>query len=290
MAKKLGKNALANLTLDTSCQIDLGSEITAIDSSNYSNSIEWGFNHDNPIQNDTTFRQQKSYVLDAIEADENTSNGKFYFDYRKITDGNLILQKRYNGNNMQNIVAVGDTSATWVDTKTDRENVKYIYIPYGVINLTNYCFAGTGIESVDIPDSVTILGINCFMLSKLKEFTASANIKSIGGGAFSQSELRVADLSNSIVTTLAGVFQSCSNLSRVDLPESLQTISTNNFRGCTSLTSITIPANVTSIDSTAFIGCTNLATITIDNTEGSIAGADVNWGCPNPDVTIIYKK
>ena len=34
MAKKLGKNALENLTLETNCRIDLGSTVTAVDSSN----------------------------------------------------------------------------------------------------------------------------------------------------------------------------------------------------------------------------------------------------------------
>ena len=44
--KKLGKNALANITLDETCQIDLGSTVTAIDSSNYKTNIVWGANHD----------------------------------------------------------------------------------------------------------------------------------------------------------------------------------------------------------------------------------------------------
>ena len=54
--KKLGKNALANLTLDTACQIDLGSNVTAVDSSNYNSNILWGVNHNNPIVNDLEFR------------------------------------------------------------------------------------------------------------------------------------------------------------------------------------------------------------------------------------------
>lgn len=42
--RKLRKNALTNLEHDTSCQIDLGSTVTAIDSSNYNDKIVWGFN------------------------------------------------------------------------------------------------------------------------------------------------------------------------------------------------------------------------------------------------------
>ena len=37
--KKLGKNALANLTLGATCQIDLGSSVTAVDSTNYKPNI-----------------------------------------------------------------------------------------------------------------------------------------------------------------------------------------------------------------------------------------------------------
>lgn len=49
-----------------------------MDSSNYNSKIVWGFNHNNPIQGDSTFRQQNSVVLDAIEADESTTT-KAYF-------------------------------------------------------------------------------------------------------------------------------------------------------------------------------------------------------------------
>ena len=103
------------------------------------------------------------------------------------------------------------------------------------------------IESVTIPDSVTMIGGGAFFgCESLKNITIPDSVKSIGTGAFS----------------------SCKSLTSIDIPDSVTSISDWAFSSCTSLKNITIPDSVTMIGGTAFFGCGNL---TITCSKGSYA-------------------
>ena len=290
--KKLGKNALANLTLDASCRIDLGSMVTAIDSSNYSAEIEWGFNHDNPIQDDNAFRQQKSVVTDAVEADESTTTkSAFSFNYNNANSEKLILQKRFNNNNVISVMAAdtGNSSSSSLANATveQRKKITDIYIPYGISNIYNFCFLWTGIENINIPESVNSIGRGSFGCTRLKNITLPSSMTKLSLQAFYKcKELEYADLSKANITSLELTFDGCLMLNKVKLPDTLETIGAGTFKGCTALTEITIPSSVTSIDSTAFSGCNNLKTIIIDKETDSIANAP--WGAEK-STTVVWK-
>ena len=289
--RKLGKNALENLTLDASCQIDLGSTVTAVDSSNYNSKIVWGFNHNNPIQGDSTFRQQNSVVLDAIEADESTTTKSiFSFNYNNANSEKLILQKRFNNNNVISVMAAdtgnGGSSSLANATVEQRKKITDIYIPYGISNIYNFCFLWTGIENINIPESVNSIGKGSFGRTRLKNITLPSSITKLSLQAFYKcEELEYADLSKANITSVELTFDGCLMLNKVKLPDTLETIGASVFKGCTALTEITIPSSVTSIDSTAFSGCNNLKTIKIDKETDSIANAP--WGAEGAD--IIWK-
>ena len=290
--KKLGKNALANLTLDASCRIDLGSMVTAIDSSNYSAEIEWGFNHDNPIQDDNAFRQQKSVVTDAVEADESTTTkSTFSFNYNNVNGEKLILQKRFNNNNVISVMAAdtGNSSSSSLANATveQRKKITDIYIPYGISNIYNFCFLWTGIENINIRESVNSIGRGSFGCTRLKNITLPSSMTKLSLQAFYKcKELEYADLSKANITSLELTFDGCLMLNKVKLPDTLETIGAGTFKGCTALTEITIPSSVTSIDSTAFSGCNNLKTIIIDKETDSIANAP--WGAEK-STTVVWK-
>ena len=67
------------------------------------------------------------------------------------------------------------------------------------------------------------------------------------------------------LTTIAGVFNGCTNLESVSIPtqDGITQIGDSAFNGCTSLTSITISSNVRAIGNRAFYGCTSITSITI---------------------------
>ena len=314
--KKLGKNALANLTLDASCQIDLGSTVTAVDSSNYNDKIVWGFNHDNHIQDDDTFRQQKSVVTDAIEADENTTTkSTFSFDYNNIQSEKLILQKRVNGNDIVSVMAVdtksnGTTSS--ITTQEERSKITGIYIPYGIQQIYSYCFSQTNIESINIPNSVTAIRPGVFCNCKaLKSVIVPDSVTFIGAYAFAYcnsltrvllpdtlnnnnlGEQMFRECSNLTSVTLSAnltcipqmFFNSCKALTKINIPDSVTFIGNNAFGQCVSLTEIVLPNGLENIDNNAFRGCSSLKDITIPNSVTSI-GDNAFAGCTN--LTNIY--
>lgn len=290
--RKLGKNALENLTLDASCQIDLGSTVTAVDSSNYNSKIVWGFNHDNPIQDDDTFRLQKSVVLDAIEADESTTTSEFSFNYNRVKNGKLILQKRINGNDMRAVMAADtktSNTSTSMTTQTQRADVTDIYIPFGLRSLYTFVFDSTSITEIHIPESITSIGKGAFIRTKLKEIVLPSSVATVAEQAFGSCEnLEKADFSKTKITSLKNTFQSSTKLKEVFLPNTLEVIGLRLFYGCNSLTNITIPNSVTSIGEEAFRGCNSLTSITIPNSVTSI-GKNAFFGCTNLK-TITVKK
>ena len=314
--KKLGKNALANLTLDASCRIDLDSMVTAIDSSNYSAEIEWGFNHDNPIQDDNAFRQQKSVVTDAVEADESTTTkSTFSFNYNNIKSEKLILQKRINGNNMNAVMATdtqNGASSSLITTQEKRKKITIIYIPYGIKELYTYCFSQTSIESINIPDSITAIRTGAFCNCKaLKSVTVPDSVTFVGSFAFAYCDNLInVSLPNDLASDKVGdqMFRECSNLTsvtlpsnltripqmffhsckaltKINIPDSVTFIGNNAFGQCVSLTEIVLPNGLENIDNNAFRGCSSLKDITIPNSVTSI-GDNAFAGCTN--LTNIY--
>ena len=286
--RKLGKNALANLELDTSCQIDLGSTVTAIDSSNYSSKIVWGFNHDNPIQDDNTFKQQKSIVLDATTEGKGSGSGKFIIDYSTIKSDEVIVPNVLSdGTKNLNITTINNSLATWKNDKEYRAKIKNVYIPYGVISLQQFSLTGTSIEEIDLPETVKNIFMYSLAYTLLKNFKGGNTITTISGNAFSNSALEECDISATLVTTLAGAFSGCTKLTNIKLPNVLGKIGVTCFSGCTALTEVTIPTSVTSIDSTAFVNCPSLKTIKIKKTTDSIENAP--WGATNAE-EIIWEE
>ena len=95
----------------------------------------------------------------------------------------------------------------------------------------------TGLDSVEIPESVTALGDSAFNnCISLKEVSISSNLTSIGRLSF------------------AG----CSNLTEIIIPQGVVSIGEHAFQGCSGLRHIVVPESVSSIGMYAFLNCTSL--------------------------------
>lgn len=150
-----------------------------------------------------------------------------------------------------------------------------ITLPSNITNVGNFCFAGTGLTSIDLT-KVTTLGTNLFKnctsltsvtfgkkpttlpssifygCTALSSITLPATMTSIGASAFvGCTALTSIDLSK--VKTLGGsALKDCTSLASVTLGSELGTISSSTFEGCTSLRSITLPSGLKTISSSAF--------------------------------------
>jgi hypothetical protein len=139
-------------------------------------------------------------------------------------------------------------------------------------------FGESGITSVIIPNSVTIIGDSAFIrCNSLTSVTIPNSVTSIGYFAFyGCSSLRNITLPDSITSIEGGAFYKCTSIASVTIPKNVTIINIGTFNYCTSLTSVIIPNSVIEIGGNfdllnspygeiygVFSGCSKLTNITI---------------------------
>lgn len=160
-------------------------------------------------------------------------------------------------------------------------------------------FADSGLEWIDLYDTVTTIGESAFRnCTALKSLALSESLQQIGAGAFSGctglTELTIL-CDNSVLprnafadctalatvtidthTVRAGLMQSLP-VSSVTFGESVSTIGKNAFQA-TALTSLVLPENIRKVESGAFDHCLNLESVTV-LCDASVLPADAFAGC-----------
>lgn len=132
--------------------------------------------------------------------------------------------------------------------------LKEFTLPEEISTIGDGAFAGSGLEAIEIPDSVKEIGneyndngvfVGC---QNLKTVTIGNGTKVIGAMAFSE----------------------CMNLTAVTIGNGTEYIGNRAFSGCTNLATVTIGSGIQSIDRCAFKDCSNLTTV-------NIGGENVNY-------------
>ena len=125
-----------------------------------------------------------------------------------------------------------------------------------------YCF---GLESIDIPATVTEFGYNVFYnCILLDNVTIPETVTDIGYGLFSN----------------------CKSLKNVTLPDTMDTIYDSMFNGCESLTEFEITENITTIESYAFAGA-GFKTFTVPEWITELYYGLFS-GCPNLEEVVLH--
>ena len=148
-----------------------------------------------------------------------------------------------------------------------------ITIPSSVTLLGDGCFRScVALTSITIPSSVTSLGGNCFYAcNKLTSITIPSSVTSLGSGCFyGCSGLTSITIPSSVTSLGSGCFYGCNKLISITIPSSVTSLENYCFEGCSGLTSITIPSSVTSLGNYCFEGCSNLTSITIPSSVTSL--------------------
>lgn len=115
-------------------------------------------------------------------------------------------------------------------------------VPNSVTQIYQNAFSEVkGMNSFNIPDTVTSVGQRCFQLSDLKSIT----------------------IGNGITSIPYQCFYFCKQLTEINWGENVQSIGESAFYNCISLTSITIPDSVTSVGKYAFQNCSGATELTI---------------------------
>ena len=173
--------------------------------------------------------------------------------------------------------------------------VKSITLPAGITTLGQESFAGSGIESIDIPDTVTRIEYQAFKnCSYLASISLSDNLTFLGRQAFMgcsrliwvEYSIPTLDdynsndspfyslntVSGAYITLVIGekvekipgyMFYNVNNLQTMDVDDAkaLKSIGYCAFYNCTSLDAVTIPETVETISANAFYNCNRLTRI-----------------------------
>ena len=161
------------------------------------------------------------------------------------------------------------------------------------------------IKEFTISDSVTSIGDwafwDCNNLAKTKytgDIAGWCNINFETGHSNPMScshnlyinDVEVKDLviPNNVTSIGNYVFYKCRSLNSVTIPNSVTSIGEYAFDGCSYLTSVTIPNSVTSIEMGAFCGCSRLSSVIIPNSVTNIEGWAF-YGCSGLEYVTISK-
>lgn len=186
------------------------------------------------------------------------------------------------------------------DFASSNLSISSLTVDDGVISIGARAFKNcANLKTIDIAQSVTLLGEECFYGCSTLEAFSNKGIVTIGGKSFAECEnLKVVSI-ESLDSLQQGTFLNCSQLLDCNLPN-IKSIGKEAFKNCQSLkeyyipdvvttigesafenlpiTNITIPNNVLTIDNFAFKGCASLLSIIIPNNVRQL-GDNVFNGC-----------
>ena len=152
---------------------------------------------------------------------------------------------------------------------------------YKVTRIDDFAFTNcTNLKSVDIGDSVNIIGQSAFFgCSDLTNVTLGNGLTNICEKAFfSCSNLTSIIIPDNVVGIGKEVFKSCEQLTTVIIGNGVVSIEQEAFSNCSKLTDIRIGNGVTKIAIGAFMNCTNLKNIDIPYGVRTIE-SDAFWAC-----------
>ena len=144
----------------------------------------------------------------------------------------------------------------------DLSMLTQISLPNTLKKIGFRAFAGTNIQEIDIPNSVTEISNYAFQDSALTSVTWPKGTKVLETSVFERCENLVEVVLPEGVTEIGfAAFRSCRNLSSVTIPSTLKVIEDHAFEACQALQVVSLPDSVTTLESSVFENCTNLEVV-----------------------------
>ena len=247
---------------------------------NVSHCIEENHVHYNPIRNDMiTYRANAK--LPHASAD--SSLGFHAYSFAPAT---LVSHTFSNG--VGKIIFDRDITSIANYAFRGCGGLNYIEIPKTVTRIGIYAFSTCDLYEINIPGGVTTIGQAAFVRNThLTNLVCPNGLTSIGTHAFEDcTALKSIFIPSTVSYIGEACFQSCTALEEVTIPTSLTTISVQTFVYCSSLKNVIIPNTITTIKERAFEGCRSLTSVHIPNSVTSIENSAFRYCSGITEVTI----
>lgn len=207
----------------------------------------------------------------------------------KIASGvKVVKESAFEDCRLIDSIEMPDTVVTIEDEAfTNCESLKRVIWSSNLESIGMFAFFKSGVEIVDLPDSVKFIGISAFnSCDYLEKVVIPNKIKKLEFGTFLHC-VRLADieLGNNLEEIDGNCFETCVNLKEINLPNSLLVIGENAFNGCCRLEKLFIPKDVEIIGEGAFSACDLLRQVIVDENNKYYTSYD---GCLyNSEKTIL---
>lgn len=172
-------------------------------------------------------------------------------------------------------------------------NVENIILPNTLTEIGEEIFLGSKLKFITIPQNVRNIGPRAFSLCRsLTSVTIPASVETIGELAFSScSKLKVVTFEKGSNLKMINdkAFAGCPLIS-IEIPSSVESIGEEVFRQCSDLESVVFEegSRLTLINDGAFYICGSLGSIRIPNSVEKI-GESAFWGCSGLE-TVIFEN
>lgn len=136
-------------------------------------------------------------------------------------------------------------------------------------------FAGTAIENITLPESVTSVSSALFSnTKKMQSVTLGSAVTSIDALAFSNSSLKQINFPETLTTIGDMAFTGTKLTQPIALPAAMKTIGAQAFANCPEITEVAIGAAVTRIGDGVLMGCPQLKKITVDGANETFSSVN----------------
>ena len=141
-----------------------------------------------------------------------------------------------------------------------RSGIRSIRLPASLKRIEACAFAGTSLESIDIPGHDTHLYAMALAYAEsLKHVRLPEGLESLDPGMFAGCvSLEGIRLPEGLKFIQASVFLNCTGLKRITLPGSLKVVWNRAFEGCSSLQEVFLPDGLEAVGYDAFKNCREL--------------------------------
>lgn len=204
-------------------------------------------------------KQIKSLILLAVMFMV-MSNATAY-DFSAVNEGNVIYYEKLTASTVA--VTYGSSYGTYYGVVTIPETVTNEGKIYHVTEIGRAAFFNCSeMTGIVLPSTITAIGMTAFGSSGIQSIELPSSLTELSGNVFhSCYSLSSITIPENVAKIGSYAFYHCTSLEEVEIPDNVVSISTSAFEGCLSLKKATIGKSVKTVGTNVFSSCYSFETL-----------------------------